>query len=127
LQAFPDAEFSVAVVWIDVLGSDNKQEALKATARFSDDPRVRFFYDREQVTGEFFMQTIPELAAGEIMAWDVYMFYETDAQWTEEQSPRPVTHMYQLGGDKGKLPRNIRGKELAKALRETMAAITGTE
>ena len=101
LQAFPDVEISVAVVWIDILRGDNREEALKATERFIEDPRVRFFYDHERVTGESFMRSVPELDEGQVLAWDIYMFYGTDAEWAGEFPPRPATHMYQLGGDRG--------------------------
>ena len=64
---FPDAEISVAVVWIDILPSDNREQALKATERFLDDPRVRFFYDDKRVTGESFMKSVPELDEGKVL------------------------------------------------------------
>ena len=127
MQAFPDAEISVAVVWIDILRSDNREEALKATERFIDDPRVRFFYDDKRVTGESFMKSVPELDEGEVLAWDIYMFYEADAEWTGEFPPRPETHMYQLVGDRGALPRNIRGKDLVETLRATMVKMTSAD
>ncbi len=126
MQAFPDVEIDVAVVWIDILRGDNREEALKATERFIDDPRVKFFYDHERVTGEAFMKSIPELNTGNVLAWDIYMFYDADAKWTGRTPPLPTTHMYQLGGDQGKLPRNIRGEKLVEALRATAAGIAST-
>ena len=96
-------------------------DVLDLTERFIDDPRVRFFYDHERVTGESFMKSVPELDENQVLAWDIYMFYDADAEWSEESPPRPDTHMYQLGGDRGTLPRNIRGAELVKTLRSTMA------
>ena len=127
LQAFPDAEISVAVVWIDILRGDNREEALKATERFIDDPRVKFFYDYKRVTGESFMKSVPELDESQTLAWDIYMFYGADAEWAGELPPRPDTHMYQLGGDRGTLPRNIRGKDLVETLRATMVEMTSAD
>ncbi len=127
MQAFPDAEISVAVVWIDILGSDNREEALKATERFIDDPRVSFFYDHKRVTGGSFMKSVPELDEDQILAWDIYMFYRADAEWAGGLPPRPDTHMYQLGGDRGTLPRNIRGKDLVETLRATMVKMTSAD
>ena len=112
------------MVWIDVLGSDNRKEALKATERFVEDPRVRFFHDEEQVTGNSFMKVVPELNESDVLAWDIYMFYGTEVKWTEESPPVPATHMYQLGGSEGTLPRNIRGKALVKELNVTMEKMT---
>jgi len=127
LQAFPDADISVAVVWIDILGGDNREEALKATERFVDDPRVKFFYDQKRMTGEAFMKTVPELSEKQVLAWDIYMFYDADAEWEGKLPPLPDTHMYQLGGDSGKLPRNIRGEALVDTLRATMAEMTSAD
>ena len=128
LSAFPDADISVAIVWIDILRSDNREEALKATERFIDDPRVKFFYDdQKRVTGLSFMKSVPELNEGEILAWDIYMFYDADAEWVGEFPPRPDTHMYQLGGDQGKLSRNIRGNDLVETLRATMTEMTSSD
>lgn len=127
MQAFPDADISVAVVWIDILGGDNREEALKATERFVDDPRVKFFYDQKRMTGEAFMKTVPELSEKQVLAWDIYMFYDADAEWAGKLPPSPDTHMYQLGGDSGKLPRNIRGEALVDTLRATMAEMTSAD
>ena len=73
------------------------------------------------------MKIIPELDEGEIMAWDIYMFYDAEVKWVDEFPPLPQTHMYQLGGKESTLPHKIRGKDLEKALRVVMVEMTSAD
>jgi hypothetical protein len=44
IAAYPEADISSIVVWINMLETDNQAKALQAAAGFSPDPRVRYFH-----------------------------------------------------------------------------------
>ena len=73
------------------------------------------------------MKIIPELDEGEIMAWDIYMFYDAEVEWVDEFPPLPQTHMYQLGGKESTLAHKISGKDLERVLLEVMVEMKSAE
>ncbi len=118
LDAYPDADIQVSVVWIDMLPSDNEGWALKSSALFGDppDPRLKQFHDPNKRTGRAFARDL--LYEGGGVAWDVYLYYLKDAVWNDTL-PEPVEWYHQLGGGRRADPALFRpGEKLSAALRE---------
>ena len=127
LDAYPDADIQVSVVWIDMLGSDNEAAALKSSALFGDrpDPRLKQFHDPNQRTGRAFARDL--LYEGGGVAWDVYLYYFKDAVWNDTL-PEPVEWYHQLGGGRRADPALFRpGKKLPTALREATGRAVNDE
>lgn len=91
LDAFPDADLHVQIVWLDMLPGDRASTAREAALRLGDS-RVRHFHDPGRAAGRAFARGL--LPVG--VAWDVYLFYPAGAEWLEEP-PRPVSWSHQLG------------------------------
>ena len=90
----------------------------EASNLFSSDPRVTQFYDPAQLCG---LEVAEGLGAksGEV-AWDVYLFYDQQAEWIE-QLPQPIDWVHQLGGSSWAEPgRLFQGDQLTGKLREIM-------
>lgn len=94
LEAYPDSNISVGIVWINILENDTEMMAIEAAGRFIADSRVLHFYDPQKRTGKAIARSLG--GTGEV-AWDVYMFYEKGAEW-DEDPPRPSEWMHQLKG-----------------------------
>ena len=127
LDAYPDADIQVSVVWIDMLPSDNQGAALKSSALFGDqpDPRLKQFHDPNQRTGRAFARDL--LYPGGGVAWDVYLYYDKDAVWNDTL-PEPVEWYHQLGGGRRADPALFRpGKKLPIALREATSRLVNVE
>lgn len=115
LDSFPKAEISVSIVWIQMLPSDHLAAAEKIAATMSD-PRVRHYYDPRATlrAGHAFAKGVLNEGAGP--AWDVYLFYDRSSEW-QEQPPRPVDWMHQLGGtDRADPQRRHTGENLVAQL-----------
>lgn len=127
LDAYPDADIQVSVVWIDMLPSDNQETALKSSALFGDppDPRLKQFHDPEQRAGRAFAMNLLNKDAGP--AWDVYLYYDKDAIWNDGP-PKPVAWYHQLGGSRRADPAMFRpGDKLTAALREATGRAVNRE
>jgi copper chaperone CopZ len=134
LDAYPDADIQVSVVWIDMLRSDNQAAALQSSALFGDppDPRLKQFHDPNQRTGRAFAHDL--LYPGGGVAWDIYLYYDKDAVWNDTL-PEPVEWYHQLSGGRRADPTLFRpGTKLTTTLREatgralnleTSARVTG--
>lgn len=120
LEAYPDAEIQVSIVWIDMLPSDGRVAAFRSSSIF-DDPRVKQFHDPARRAGWAIAAGLLEKDAGP--AWDVYLFYGDDALW-EDGPPEPVEWYHQLGGARRAEPSRFRaGKELIAALQEATGRV----
>jgi len=127
LDAYPDADIQVSVVWIDMLPSDNQGAALQSSALFGDrpDPRLKQFHDPNKRTGRAFARDL--LYEGGGVAWDIYLYYDKDAVWNDTP-PKPVEWYHQLGGGKRADPALFRpGKKLPTALREATGRVLERE
>ena len=120
LNAYPDADIQVSIVWIDMLPSDNEKAASKSSAIF-DDPRVKQFYDPDRKSGYAIAKDLLYENAGP--AWDIYLYYDKDAQWTDAP-PKPVDWVHQLGGGRRVDAARFRpGQRLVDALQESTGKI----
>ena len=124
LNAYPNADIHVSIVWIDMLPSDNAAAATKSAAIF-DDPRVKQFYDPDRKSGYAIAKDLLYENAGP--AWDIYLYYDKDAQWTDAP-PKPVDWVHQLGGGRRADAARFRpGQRLVDALRESTGKILSGE
>jgi hypothetical protein len=93
------------VVWIPMLGSDDRAAAVTMTALYADRP-IPQFWDGEQLLGKEVTRSLGGDAAR--AAWDIYLFYPPDAEWTDAGLPAPAKVIMQAGGvvigGKGTLP-----------------------
>lgn len=119
LEDFPKADIDVSIVWIDMLPNDSAAAAAKS-AKIFDDPRVRQFHDPRatRLAGKAFAHGLIREGAG--VAWDIYMFYDKDARW-DENPPKPIDYMHQLGGGRRADPDRFRtGEGLLSQLHDSM-------
>ncbi len=75
VTAYPSADVSISIVWIDILVSDDDAAAQRMAAIFND-PRVRQFHDPNGLVGDAFAKGILDQPP----AWDVYLFYAATPQ-----------------------------------------------
>ncbi|MFQ5473642.1 MAG: hypothetical protein ACE5FA_12265 [Dehalococcoidia bacterium] len=95
LEAFPDVGAAVSIVWTHMLPPDSEAETLKASEMFSDG-RVTQFHDPNRLAG---IEVGRGLGwSGDKVAWDIYLFYEKGAQWSETP-PSPMEWAHQLFND----------------------------
>ena len=100
----------MAVIWIDMLPSDDADAARRAL-ELLDDPRVTHFHDTEQLAGHAWAETLGLRGP----AWDVYLLFDEGATWTAP-APAPRAWFHQLGGDKADPGRRRTAHGLAVAL-----------
>jgi hypothetical protein len=93
IQAYPDADISIVIVWIDMLENDYEATARRAAAGFAPDGRVRHFHDPRRMAGRAIAAGLGA-TEGQV-AWDIYLFYGPDSQWTEDP-PAPAHWVHQL-------------------------------
>ncbi len=96
LDKYPDKDISLTIVWVDMYPGDNFSSA-RRTARILDDPRVKHFYDFDDIVGPAFAKAIgaSDWESKREPAWDIYMFYSKDANW-ETAVPTPDDYTHQL-------------------------------
>ncbi|MBT1688849.1 mercuric transport protein MerTP [Dawidia soli] len=82
---------SVLIVWTNMLKSDDQDRAFKAASMFTD-PAIIQYFDAENKFGDLVARRLNP--KGE-KAWDIYMFFEGDDQWTSS-FPRPFEYAHQL-------------------------------
>jgi hypothetical protein len=115
LEAFPDAEFVVSIVWTHLLPPDSEVEALRASEAFSDE-RVIHFHDPNRLAGLEIGRALGW--TGDKVAWDIYLFYGPGARWSDSP-PSPVDWIHQLFNDtQADAERYRTGDALAQRLRE---------
>lgn len=92
VTAYPSADVSIFVVWIDILPSDD-YEAAQRVAGIFDDPRVAQFHDPNRLAGDAFAEGLLDQPP----AWDMYLLYAATPQqlWVDDP-PEPTNWMHQL-------------------------------
>ena len=91
IEAFPEADIRIAIVWINKLPADSRKAAEKSSGIFSD-PRLCQFYDPQLLSGR---AVADSLGWQDRVAWDIYLFYTAGSRWTETP-PAPIDWMHQL-------------------------------
>jgi len=115
IESFPDADISVAIVWINKLSADSRKAAEKSAGTF-DDQRICQFYDPKQRSGQAVANSLGWQGR---VAWDIYLFYTAGSQW-DETPPAPVDWMHQLT-DPWADPDRLRiGEDLVRELAASM-------
>jgi len=96
LDKYPDKDLSVTIVWVDMYSGDDYSSA-RRTARILDDPRVKHFYDFDDIVGPAFAKSMGASHWESLRepAWDIYMFYSGDTSW-ETDLPVPDDYTHQL-------------------------------
>ncbi len=106
--AYPAADVSIFVVWIDILPSDDYAAAHRVAGIFSD-PRVRQFHDPNRLVGDAFAKGLLEQPP----AWDMYLLYAaTPQQLWVDHPPKPADWMHQLGSSTADPARRRSGHHL---------------
>lgn len=92
----PAAPFDVAVVFIDMMDSDDARSAREAAARLAH-PRMRFFHDPQRRVGLLLARS---LGWTHHVAWDTYCFYAVglvgEGQWEGPTPPPPSEWFHAL-------------------------------
>jgi hypothetical protein len=124
LEGFPDTEVQVSVVWIEMLPTDSF-EAAQGMAEQMIDPRVSHYFDPRtaHLAGKALAHGI--IHEGRGPAWDVYLFYDQEAEWSDEP-PRPVEWCHQLSGGQRADPSLFAGGVVGEKLHQTMHDLTRT-
>ena len=81
------------IVWLPVLLSDGRKDALEASGECGD-PRIKYYWDDDKLTGEVFQNTL----GIEPFAWDIYFLYDRSTTRTSDTPPAPKYWMHQLWG-----------------------------
>jgi hypothetical protein len=95
MQTTSDSTLRVYCVWVPFEGGAER-DVPRATLRLPD-ARARHFWDGDAYTTKAFREPL-DLP---VPAWDVYMVYGPEAEWTGETPPEPQAWMHQLRGAKG--------------------------
>ncbi len=121
LEAHPDFDLKVFIVWIKMYAADTIEAAQEASRLFSQDARVFQYFDPNKLAGSAIAEG---LGAGDAqIAWDVYLFYDGKARW-EEQPPPPVAWAHQLEGSSWAGSENYHpGEELYQVLQNIMGGL----
>jgi mercuric ion transport protein len=82
----------VVIVWTNMLQSDGENTAFHAASLFKQ-KNIAQFFDADNVFGDLAAKTLNP--KGE-QAWDIYMFFDKDANW-DKSLPRPFEYAHQLG------------------------------
>jgi hypothetical protein len=94
LEAHPDLDLKVFIVWIKMYPADTIEAAQEASKLFSQDGRVVQYYDPYKFAGGAIAEGLGA-GAGQI-AWDIYLFYDGKARWGKLPPP-PREWAHQLG------------------------------
>jgi hypothetical protein len=116
LEGFPLARVDVAIVWVDILPTDDATAAQEASTLFEHDARVSQFHDPGLVTSTAFVDGL----IAPPPAWDMYLFFAADQTW-RDAAPRPVEWLHQLSGGRGPPERFRTGDDLTRGLTECAA------
>lgn len=91
-----EKNLAVMIVWTDMLQTDGENTAYHAATLFRNTGVIQFF-DNKNEFGDIAAKAINPKGK---QAWDIYMFFDKDAQWSSKL-PRPFEYAHQLGPDTG--------------------------
>lgn len=91
LEKVKDKDISVIIIWTNMLKTDDQSSAYKAASLFKD-PSIVQFFDSGNKFGDVVAQRLNPQGK---KAWDIYMFFDKDTQWSKD-FPRPFEYIHQL-------------------------------
>jgi copper chaperone CopZ len=91
LEKVNDKNISVMIIWTNMLKTDDQSSAYKAASLFKD-PNIVQFFDAKNKFGDVVAR---RLNPNGKKAWDIYMFFDKDTQWSTD-FPRPFEYAHQL-------------------------------
>ena len=91
IEKMSDKDIRVIIVWTNMLKSDDKESAYYAASMFKD-PAIVQFFDADNKFGDMVARRLNPKGQ---KAWDIYMFYDKDVEWTGD-IPRPFEYAHQL-------------------------------
>ena len=117
LKAYPSADISIFIVWIDILARDDYVAAQRMAGIFND-PRVRQFHDPNRLVGDAFAKGLLDQPP----AWDIYLLYAASPQqlWVD-YPPKPTDWMHQIGFRAADPARRRGGHDLVVGLYDAMS------
>jgi len=93
IEANPNSEIIISIVWIKRLEGDSEEVAKLASEKFVKDSRVNHFFDPEQRVGSAITESLGVKA--EASAWDIYLFFKPGKEW-KELPPIPNEYVHQM-------------------------------
>lgn len=114
MQAFPKADVSLAIIWLDVLPLDEEETAIKTAGILSNDPRIRHFHDPDKQVGKAVAKSLDWRG----FAYDIYLFYPKGAIWSGGL-PAPAQYVHQLSVHRDDEHFQF-GEKLTQTLRDMM-------
>ena len=108
------------MVWVEMLRADAKAD-IRAVAATMNDPRVRSFHDPAGRAGKAIAAA---LGAEGKRAWDVYLFYDSEAEW-KERPPVPHGWVHQLSDAWADRTRHRHGDQLERELAALLMDVAG--
>ncbi len=119
LEQIDDDRLRVHVVWMPVLGGDDRAAAEKAPELITDS-RATHYWNGDQSLGIVYGKTV-ELPRGRDLAWDIYFVFDTGVEWGA-QAPLPTDWAHRLGQDQRHLEDGRRLRQAIEALLEAIEA-----
>ena len=117
VTAYPSADVSISIVWIDILARDDYAAAQRMAGIF-DDPRVRQFHDPNGLAGDVFAKGLLDQPP----AWDIYLLYAaTPQQLWVDYPPKPTDWMHQIAFRAADPARRRGGHDLVVGLYDAMS------
>ena len=116
LRAHPNLQ--VLAIWMEALPFDITRNPARRIETFADEPRMRHFYDMQQVAGGALLDRIDW--RDDSVPWDVFMLYPPGVVW-DGDLPEPTAWFHQRG--EANADRYRTGNDLAEALQDAVGAL----
>ncbi|HEY9787245.1 MAG TPA: hypothetical protein V6D17_17780 [Candidatus Obscuribacterales bacterium] len=95
-ERFKHGNFSGLIVFVPMIDGDTHESADRQATELID-RRVKHRWDGEKSISEAFAPVLGLTKP----AWDVYLVYDSQAEWTDKTPPKPSFWMHQLSSDRG--------------------------
>lgn len=105
------SDLAVLAVWMEALPFDITRNPARRVESFADEPRMKHFYDMQQVAGQALYRTLDW--QDQSLPWDVYLLYPAGITWNQDL-PAPAAWFHQR--EEANSAHYRTGTDLAKAL-----------